>query len=1099
MKNEKNRKLHGSVLLTVVVVMSLLIVFLFGTLALATAANNRAHVNYSSSQTGVTSRMVAQSAVDAMDSSLAYRQVIGNIKSTSAPVSVPVTIGNAGSFNAGALGDVDPVEVSYAGKKKIYDTDKKQWVDRDMLKFTSKVTMGGVESQTSAYVLRLLDTDPPKSSGKGAALVTAAGATLTCKTSIYGGGYINIPNMKDSAEAAKYSYYKTSATPSTALPAYNKGDASTYTNFTNSGAIGEADIYINNNVFIDDWSGFVFPNQGTGITIWGDLDFDNDVVGHLKFQASDSIDFKDVQFNAMPYVYVDGKLWVANKFVMGDTSKPFPLNLFCGSIYKPSNEINDFVCAANIYCMDESATSRIVPMHSTKLFTWTDSVINQSVSSMSKQYASSISTKGNLEIQNMDVQGDILVQGDCKILKPADGGTVRIGGNLVVGGTLRVESGAKVEFYDGDGDTVVGGIYCDDVVGLGSASEPVAQPGYTKLSTIEHDGKVNETIYSKVENVEIPYLELDLRYYPYYDEAGNIQGGSDYAGNQVWDTNNRLVYTWKAGIDPTPMINKGQQVSEALAELNKNPTAPEYNDEVFKLWNDFYTEARAYIDEEIAPFNTWNYPNGKNTYRVKTYLSNPADPASETYNLAEPIEDQFSFYDPVSGTPVYDQEPYRTMPQYDAASDSFIDSGVVTKKTYVWYKDSDPSKWVKESEVYASPTVSKTIEQFYSDYHTDQVYPKYAERRVLLGLDSVPDPNGSGNLPIETTKVITRLDEIQSKIDDPYANRGIPSQFTNIYNTLKSKGVYLNGRDDIIKAMDGKYAASIGGAGNDLYQITMGTESLLTTDWTGATVVDNNKVLDKLVNGAVKGALYINENCMLTGSLENDLVIDTDGNELFIVVKDLSMSNGRNIIIDDSKGGSVTFYVEDNSVFRHNGNGSVATISYLNLFKHYKDKPIQYTHDSDKVVKDPVTNIPYPNIAGDITETDGSGNVTYSWKKERVRPSIEIYGGTNSTFEISNVSLLTANILTPDMNVKIKGTTSGDRPSEFYYNGYNVYKPFADSDKCEQFVMGCINSDNVDFQNPLNVLYTTDSGGAPPPTIPGSGDFQYTVLYYDEY
>lgn len=1099
MKNKKNRKLHGSVLLTVVVVMSLLIVFLFGTLALATAANNRAHVNYSSSQTGVTSRMVAQSAVDAMDSSLTYRQVIGNIKSGSAPVSVPVTIGNAGSFNAGALGDVDPVEVSYAGKKKIYDTDKKQWVDRDMLKFTSKVTMGGVESQTSAYVLRLLDTDPPKSSGKGAALVTAAGATLTCKTSIYGGGYINIPNMKDSAEAAKYSYYKTSATPSTALPAYNKGDASTYTNFTNSGAIGEADIYINNNVFIDDWSGFVFPSTGTGITIWGDLDFDNDVVGHLKFQASDSIDFKDVQFNQMPYVYVDGKLWVANKFVMGDETKQFPLNLFCGSIYKPSDVINDFVCAANIYCMDESATSRIVPMHSTKLFTWTDSVINQSVSSMSKQYASSISTKGNLEIQNMDVQGDILVQGDCKILKSTKGGdsTVRIGGNLVVGGTLTIESGAKLVFYDGDGDGNRGGIYCNNPPADYVEEPPAPKPGYTKLDTIEHDGKVDETKYTKVENMEIPYLVLDPVYYPHKNEWGDVDGYSDYAGNNLIGDNTKLVYTWKEGIDPSPMINKGKQISEQIDKMDF--TDPNYNADVFKLWNDFYIEAKGYIDETIAPFSANSYPDGNTTYRVKTYLSDPADPASATYSKAEPTTDQYSYYDPATGTPVYETAPFRTMPQYDTATNSFIDSGVVTTSEYVWYKDTAPGTWVDEKEVYGTSLGVKTIDQFYAAYHTDQVYPKYAERRVLLGLDGVPNPNGSGELPKKTTKVITRLDEIQAKIDDPYANRGIPSQFTNIYNTLKSKGVYLNGRDDIIKAMDGKYAASIGGAGNDLYQITMGTESLLTTDSTGATVVDNNKVLDKLVNGAVKGALYINENCMLTGSLENDLVIDTDGNELFIVVKDFSMSNERNIIIDDSKGGSVTFYVEDNSVFRHNGNGSVATISYLNLFKNYKDKPIQYTHDSDKVVKDPATNIAYPNIAGDITETDGSGNVIYSWKKERVRPSIEIYGGTNSTFEISNVSLLTANILTPDMTVKIKGTTSGDRPSEFYYNGYNVYKPFADSDKCEQFVMGCINSDNVEFDNPLNVLYTTDSGGSNGPNIHGSGDFQYTVLYYDEY
>lgn len=66
MNTRKKRKLHGSVLLTVVFVMSILIVFLFGTMALALAANNRAHVNYSSAQTGITARSVAESAVSAL-------------------------------------------------------------------------------------------------------------------------------------------------------------------------------------------------------------------------------------------------------------------------------------------------------------------------------------------------------------------------------------------------------------------------------------------------------------------------------------------------------------------------------------------------------------------------------------------------------------------------------------------------------------------------------------------------------------------------------------------------------------------------------------------------------------------------------------------------------------------------------------------------------------------------------------------------------------------------------------------------------------------------------------------------------------------------
>ena len=65
MKTIKNRKLKGSVLLTVVSVMALLIIFLSGTLVLATAANNRAHVNYSTAQTNITARTVVNTAYNA--------------------------------------------------------------------------------------------------------------------------------------------------------------------------------------------------------------------------------------------------------------------------------------------------------------------------------------------------------------------------------------------------------------------------------------------------------------------------------------------------------------------------------------------------------------------------------------------------------------------------------------------------------------------------------------------------------------------------------------------------------------------------------------------------------------------------------------------------------------------------------------------------------------------------------------------------------------------------------------------------------------------------------------------------------------------------
>ena len=65
MKTEKKKTLRGSILFTVVCVMALLIIFLTGTLALASAAGNRAHRSYSVSQANYTARAAIASFTDA--------------------------------------------------------------------------------------------------------------------------------------------------------------------------------------------------------------------------------------------------------------------------------------------------------------------------------------------------------------------------------------------------------------------------------------------------------------------------------------------------------------------------------------------------------------------------------------------------------------------------------------------------------------------------------------------------------------------------------------------------------------------------------------------------------------------------------------------------------------------------------------------------------------------------------------------------------------------------------------------------------------------------------------------------------------------------
>ncbi len=113
MRSMKNRKLHGSVLLTVVAVMSLLIIFLFGTLALATATNNRAHVNYSQAQTGITARTIVDTAFKTLGESKDFASAFNKLDASSGVMDIPVSLsGNAST----GFGHINSLTAEHAGK-----------------------------------------------------------------------------------------------------------------------------------------------------------------------------------------------------------------------------------------------------------------------------------------------------------------------------------------------------------------------------------------------------------------------------------------------------------------------------------------------------------------------------------------------------------------------------------------------------------------------------------------------------------------------------------------------------------------------------------------------------------------------------------------------------------------------------------------------------------------------------------------------------------------------------------------------------------------------------------------------------------------------
>ena len=185
---KKNNKVKGSILFTVVSVMAILIIFLMGTLVLATSASNRAHRTYSTSQTQYTARTAIDSILEAFSSSDDFAEAICDLSPSNSSLTVDVELDQS---TLASMGDVHDVVIEYVGQQKYYNENTKVWEDKDQLKITAQVTLGGITKTATGYLIK----DPPKnnsSSGGGAGFVTGGTANSKNHTSSFGGTYFNI-------------------------------------------------------------------------------------------------------------------------------------------------------------------------------------------------------------------------------------------------------------------------------------------------------------------------------------------------------------------------------------------------------------------------------------------------------------------------------------------------------------------------------------------------------------------------------------------------------------------------------------------------------------------------------------------------------------------------------------------------------------------------------------------------------------------------------------------------------------------------------------------------------------------------------------------
>lgn len=484
---KKNNKVKGSILFTVVSVMAILIIFLMGTLVLATSASNRAHRTYSTSQTQYTARTAIDSILEAFSSSDDFAEAICNLSSTNKSLAVDVELDQS---TLASMGDIHDVVVEYVGQQKYYNENTKVWEDKDQLKITAQVTLGGITKTATGYLIK----DPPKnnsSSGGGAGFVTGGTANSKNHTSSFGGTYFNIDQTLASLNFNSLD-----------LGAETKSYWSNQKFSLTNGQVMEADVVMNGSLYINTKCIFLFPTTGKGVSVWGDLSFQNP--DKMDFISKNVIAGNSYKYNEIPYLYVDGTIKTEgeNSLIWGNSN--LPLNIFCGKAEITCGSNSNIY--ADMYIMDEGNSFITAKGSNSMLTKWTSSVLNKTRDLNAASYSSgSIFSKGNLTLGGFSVTKNVRVKNDLTI--DATTYDVTIGGDVVVGGKLTIT---------GDKNVSIGGtIYCNNV----------SAPGIVTNTSLKA-GVVEETYYA---NLDVPLLGTTA----VWKDVNDNQLVSDKAGNPV--------------------------------------------------------------------------------------------------------------------------------------------------------------------------------------------------------------------------------------------------------------------------------------------------------------------------------------------------------------------------------------------------------------------------------------------------------------------------------------------------------------------------------------------------------------------------------------
>ncbi len=881
MKTEKRKTLQGSVLFTVVCVMALLIIFLTGTLALASASSNRAHKSYSSSQASYTARAAIESFTLAMEREPGLPAAIENMGNDPLYPEVVIndpSLGQVGCYRDDGTGKIvwvpnviEIVPVQSETPQYIF-TDanrdgKYEWVEVTKVRITATCRVGKEEETVSAYISKM-PSGSSKSEPGGLEGLQEVGGNAFENGGYFTGG-LGVGIAKDNSGI---------------YALHNKTDIETKLTFVNGSVVagtGSFEVHVKTPE-----DGDVTPYSQT--IIMGNLWLNNDVC----FYVDHTMDMKDgFTQKQVPYVYIDGAFVHESsmKFVQGGVEGHggAPFNIFMGTyneFAKGENPV-DFGCA-DIYLMDtyhpgEEDDDYYKVLHckrtfaaeelpegfdpdaypdiddyvkvkkgdnylgsfnqSCVLYEWSKSYMTKSNDPQNVTKGGNVYCKGNLTLGNVNIAGDVRVEGDCLVKRG-----VKIGGNLVVGGTLTIYDGEgkaeqKSDFNEWDK------VYCDSVVIEGkNLNGKELQPGYVKHSDVRSGYKgVYNFVY---ENDPLPTEMYEYRKAKQSEAAG-----------------------WKHAIE---IPGEGLRV---LGWGNEMTDGIKNEDYAIYALKDEYLDSVECVDGAYGfnpPYyltNAEGFPTGKVIFSNKSiYRADPNDETTpfvdETGNYVQ-VDNEYSYYRLDSEGNILEEvsEKTATRPYFTKEGDS---RPVTINEAY----------GIDGDENY-HPLV---------DYPNGDIYPSKMTREAIYG-----EYDDAGKfITHPETKIVKNLLEMRKDLNLNEDGTYKPE----VYHTCVPKEYCLNAKDDADTKVDQlPYAFN-----ND------GSKNLGSGVW--------NKDGDTIIRSCIIGY-----NTDIDSSLENKLFLInnqikiTSNDTVWVVLRNINLDadgdHHGDILCDTSKG-KVCFLID---------------------------------------------------------------------------------------------------------------------------------------------------------------------------------------------